>query len=98
MAPDRREFLAVLGGASLAYAFRFPAVSAASPAGRERKILDVEAVCAATAGAGDYSRWIVIGRDKQITVFTGRCELGQGLKTVITAVISAVVVGVVFFV
>jgi len=88
MPPDRREFLAVLGGASLAYAFRFPAPRATLPAGTELEIVDVEVACSAAEGAEDYSEWIILGRDRKVTVFTGRCELGQGLKTVIIAVVS----------
>lgn len=32
-------------------------------------------------GASDVDSWIVVGSDGQITTYTGKCELGQGLET-----------------
>lgn len=32
-------------------------------------------------GASDVDSWIVVGSDGQVTAYTGKCELGQGLET-----------------
>jgi nicotinate dehydrogenase subunit B len=89
MSVSRRQFLKAMGGAGLLYAFRF------TPAASSQEILsdylpldigDVE--CVATILNLDYREWIVFGPDGKVSVYTGRTELGQGLKTVITAVVT----------
>jgi isoquinoline 1-oxidoreductase len=47
-----------------------------------------EAVCKAVLTDIDYVQWIVFGPDGSVSVFTNRTELGQGLKTVIAAVVT----------
>jgi CO/xanthine dehydrogenase Mo-binding subunit len=32
-------------------------------------------------GASDVDSWIVVGSDGQVTAYTGKCELGQGMET-----------------
>jgi isoquinoline 1-oxidoreductase len=78
-----------MGGAGLLYAFRF--APAASPQDKYSgnmplDIGDVE--CVATILNLDYTEWIAFGPGDRVTVYTGRTELGQGLKTVITAVVT----------
>ncbi|MGB3862845.1 MAG: molybdopterin cofactor-binding domain-containing protein, partial [Candidatus Aminicenantaceae bacterium] len=89
MRVSRRQFLKAIGSTSLLYAFRF--APAASPQEKNYDILpldigDVE--CVATILDLDYTEWIVFGPDGKVSVYTGRIELGQGLKTVITAVVT----------
>ncbi|MGQ0655223.1 MAG: molybdopterin cofactor-binding domain-containing protein [Betaproteobacteria bacterium] len=65
---NRREFLAC--GGSLAVAFSLPA--AAQPGQKMPASLDKAPLLDA---------WIRIGADDSVTVFTGKAELGQGIKT-----------------
>ncbi len=89
MSLSRREFLEAMGGAGLLYAFRFAPSARAQGLDHEAIILDLqEEECVATILDIDYSKWVVFSPDGYATVFTGRTELGQGLKTVITAVVS----------
>ena len=77
---NRREFLASLGGAGLFFAIRFT-----SKADTEDNVHIVSNVNPLDI---DYSEWIVFSADGSVSVFTGRTELGQGLKTVITALVT----------
>jgi len=69
--PSRREFLAT--GGALIVAFSLPrAVFAALPGDLEKfPLLDA---------------WIRIGADGAVTVFTGKAELGQGIKTALAQI------------
>jgi CO/xanthine dehydrogenase Mo-binding subunit len=83
MSPTRREVLAGLGGATLAYVFQagcspetpdyanFPnPVSRPKPDGR------------ANNPAADHRDWLIISSDGTVSAFTARTEMGQGLTTV----------------
>lgn len=89
MSVSRRQFLKAMGGVGLLYAFRFaPAVS---PQEKNFDMLPLDigdAECVATILDLDYREWIAFGPDGKVSVYTGRTELGQGLKTVITAVVT----------
>ncbi len=89
MSMNRRQFLASLGGTGLLYVFRFTPEASAQTVSFEPIPKDDEVpVCAAEFPDIDYRNWIAFGPDSKVTVFTGRTELGQGLKTVITAVVT----------
>ncbi|MCP4708796.1 MAG: molybdopterin-dependent oxidoreductase, partial [Planctomycetes bacterium] len=47
-----------------------------------------EPICKPSFNDTDYSNWIIIDPGNKVRVFTGRTELGQGLKTVITATVT----------
>jgi isoquinoline 1-oxidoreductase len=89
MSITRRQFLASMGGTGLFYAFRFT-TKADVPIGPIEPIPtdDITAECRAEYPDIDYRDWIAFGPDGNVSVFTGRTELGQGLKTVITAVVT----------
>jgi len=88
MSLSRRQFLASLGGGGLVYAFRLAPGAEARSAARQAQVMDLEEFdCVAVARDVDYTEWIAFSPDGEVTVFTGRTELGQGLKTVITALV-----------
>ncbi|HEY1326099.1 MAG TPA: molybdopterin cofactor-binding domain-containing protein [Casimicrobiaceae bacterium] len=79
--PDRRRFLAT-GGALVVSFSLWPALAAAQEKGDAKKpplpgSLEQEPMLDA---------WIRIGADDSITVFTGKAELGQGIKTALIQV------------
>jgi CO/xanthine dehydrogenase Mo-binding subunit len=85
----RRQFIASLGGTGLFYAFRFTPASRTQPERFEAMPLDLEDPgCKVSEIEVDYTDWIAFGPGDKVSVFTGRAELGQGLKTVITAIVS----------
>jgi len=89
MSMTRRQFLASLGGTGLVYALRFvPEASAKTVSYGAIPVENDTPGCTAEYIPVDYSEWIVFGPDNQVSVFTGRTELGQGLKTVITAIVT----------
>lgn len=89
MSMTRRQFLASLGGTGLVYALRFvPGAMAQTVSYGAIPVDDDAHDCTAEDIPIDYTEWIVFGPDNQVSVFTGRTELGQGLKTVITAIVT----------
>ncbi len=84
----RRQFLASMGGAGLLYAFRFPTKTGAQTGPFDPIPGDEPVTCKPLSADIDYTNWIAFGPDNKVTVFTGRTELGQGLKTVITAFVT----------
>jgi len=89
MTLSRRRFLQTMGGAGLLYTFKFVPSVHGRQAGCDTRILDVgDDECVATILDLDYREWIAFGQDEMVTVFTGRTELGQGLKTVLTAIVT----------
>ncbi len=89
MSVSRRQFLKAMGGAGLVYAFRFAPAASSQEKNYDTLPLDIGDVeCVETILDLDYTEWIAFGPDGKVTVFTGRTELGQGLKTVITAVVT----------
>lgn len=75
---SRREFLANSGALivtfTLADFMGGPGLAIGQEAGR--------------AGAGLVDSWIAIGADGQVTAYTGKCDLGQGMFTVQTQLIA----------
>lgn len=89
MSVSRRQFLKAMGGAGLLYAFRF--APAASPQEQTSDMLALDIAdmdCVAVLIDIDYTEWIAFGPDGKVSVYTGRTELGQGLKTVVTAIVT----------
>lgn len=86
---SRREFLAALGSTGLVYAFHIKPLSGtpASLPQQEPYTLE-EYECLAVNPNIDYRDWIVFDASGKVTVFSGRTELGQGVTTVITAVVT----------
>ena len=89
MTMTRRQFLASLGGTGLVYALRFVPEARAQTVSYGAIPVDNDIPgCIAEDVPIDYTEWIVFGPDNKVSVFTGRTELGQGLKTVITAIVT----------
>jgi len=83
---SRRTFLELLGG-GLAYAFNFSCTGdGADGKLREFSIEDLEA--GVDLRHEGYTEWLFLGRDGSVAAHTGRTELGQGLKTVLSDIIS----------
>jgi nicotinate dehydrogenase subunit B len=84
----RRQFLASIGNACLVYAIKF------SPGSGQRSIIqepvpfDDEYTCMAFDWSIDYREWIVFDQSGNVSIFTNRMELGQGLTTVLTALVT----------
>jgi len=78
----RRTFLE-LAGSSAVYAFTF---SCSGGAG------DIDETAVAVSKEAryfvDYTEWLFIHKDGSVTAHTGRIDMGQGLKTVLSNVIS----------
>ncbi len=88
MKMTRRQFLASLGGASLIFAIDILAENRTGSSSFGPVPLEREPECIADYTDTDYTNWIVFDPGENVRVFTGRTELGQGLKTVITAVVT----------
>lgn len=89
MAMNRREFLASMGSAGLIYAFRLSPLQAGLQTSAEITALDFsDEECVANFINMDYSDWIAFASGGAVSVFSGRTELGQGLKTVVTAIVT----------
>lgn len=85
----RRQFIASLGSAGLFYAFRFtPGIGTQTGSFEAPLAPPDESVCLDTPLEIDYTDWIAFGPGDKVTIFTGRTELGQGLKTVLTAIVT----------
>lgn len=85
----RRQFIASLGGTGLFYAFRFKSAAGTQAGEFETIPMDLEYPgCRVMDNNVDYTDWIAFGPGNKVSVFTGRAELGQGLKTVITAIVT----------
>jgi len=89
MGMKRREFLAAMGNAGLVYAFRLSPLSAGQVTSGEIATLDfADEDCVANFINMDYRDWIAFSLGGAVSVFSGRTELGQGLKTVVTAIVT----------
>ena len=85
----RRQFIASLGSTGLFYAFHFTSKSGAQTQSVEEPFTAmVDPGCVVSDMDIDYTDWIAFGPGDKVSVFTGRAELGQGLKTVITAIVT----------
>jgi isoquinoline 1-oxidoreductase len=78
----RRTFLQLAGG-SVVYALTFSSTGC----GIEEVILDDRGDVGRLYGV-DYCDWLVLGSDGSVTVHTGRTEIGQGLTTVLSDMVS----------
>ena len=89
MSLSRRQFLKSMGNVGLLYAFRFgPTVEAQEEHYRVLPLDIGDDGCIATIPDVDYRDWISFRPNGKVSIFTGRTELGQGLKTVLTAVVT----------
>jgi nicotinate dehydrogenase subunit B len=89
MSVSRRQFLKTIGGAGLLYAFRFtPSISSQTNIDDTLPFDIADERCIDVFLDIDYSEWIVFGPDDEVSIFTCRSELGQGLKTALTAVVT----------
>ncbi len=89
MSMSRRQFLETLGHSYLLYAFRF--APGAGVLTEQQKYLrdDTEDFeCMSISPDINFRDWIVFDGSGNVTIFTGRTELGQGLKTVLTAIVT----------
>ncbi len=91
MTLDRRQFIKLASG-SLVYGFALacsddPRVDVGQPA-KETTVPKKRLISHAEIYFVDYTEWFFIHSDGTVTVHTGRIELGQGLKTVISNVVS----------
>jgi isoquinoline 1-oxidoreductase len=77
---DRREFFKVLGGGLVVLCIVVPALGQESGGGARR------------GGRGqipaDINAWLHIGEDGAITVFTGKAEVGQNIRTSLTQAVA----------
>ena len=78
---DRREFFKLLGGGLVVFYFAAPATAQESGGARRR------------GGRGgqipsDINAWLHIGEDGAITVFTGKTEVGQNIRTSLTQAVA----------
>lgn len=85
MAVSRREFLAGVGGAGLAYAFHLGCAG-------EEPVVETTAsrsppVRSADDPGIDYRHWLVVGANGGVTAYTCRVEIGQGFKTALVNVL-----------
>jgi isoquinoline 1-oxidoreductase len=73
----RRDFFKVLG-AGLVVAFVLPSATAQESGGARR----------GDAMPGEVSAWLHIGEDGHISVFTGKAEVGQNIRTSLSQVVA----------
>ena len=89
MSVSRRQFLKAIGSSGLLYAFRFaPTIKSQEKSGGILPLDIANEGCIATILDIDYSEWIVFGPDDRVSIFTCHTEIGQGLKTVLTAIVT----------
>ena len=84
MRADRRAFLAAGGG--LVVAFAIAPRAAAQGAGGEASVRPGPQLPGSLKTQPMLDGWIRIAPDGAITVFTGKAELGQGIKTALIPV------------
>ena len=88
MSADRRAFIASMGGAFMACGFRFVPTGGSSAQATLAELDDVAEVCQYVKSSHGYRDWLLVGSNSKVTALTGRAELGQGLTTVIVALVS----------
>src|SRR5579862_6136001 len=78
-AVDRRHFFKLLGGGLVVLGVSVPMLAQESGGGRRR-------------GGGqlpsDINAWLHIGEDGAVTVFTGKTEVGQNIRTSLTQAVA----------
>jgi len=86
---SRRKFLETLGHSYLLYAFRFTPGAGTPTIHQDPSRDDTQDFeCMSISPDIDFRDWIVFDENNNVTIFTGRTELGQGLKTVLTAIVT----------
>jgi isoquinoline 1-oxidoreductase len=88
MKMTRRQFIVTMGNSCLIYAISFIPGAGQQNTIQETIPLDDDFICLAMESDFDYREWIVFDTNGNVTIFTNRMELGQGLKTVLTAVVT----------
>lgn len=84
----RRSFLELLG-TSTAYAFTFSCSNGDSPSPTANpSSVDGSKLPNAIRYFVDYTDWLFIHKDGSVTAHTGRIDMGQGLETVLSNIIS----------
>jgi isoquinoline 1-oxidoreductase len=78
---DRREFFKVLGGGLVVLCLVVPALGQESGGGGRRGGRGGQV-------ATDVNAWLHIGEDGAITVFTGKAEVGQNIRTSLTQAVA----------
>jgi nicotinate dehydrogenase subunit B len=78
-AVDRREFFKILGSGLVVLSLAGPASAQPAGAGRRR---------GGGQAPADINAWLHIGEDGVITVFTGKAELGQNIRTSLTQAVA----------
>ncbi len=78
---DRREFMKVLGGGILV-CYLLEAASAQPPGGGRRR------GGGGQAAPRDIAAWLHIGEDGRVTVYTGKAEVGQNIRTSLTQAVA----------
>ncbi len=79
---DRRDFLKALGGGIL-ICYLLDTAEAQQPGGRRRG-----GGFGGQAAPQDIGAWLHIGEDGQISVYTGKAEVGQNIRTSLTQVVA----------
>src|SRR6202030_521092 len=77
---DRREFFKIAGGGLVVLCLLQDA-AAQQPGGRRRGGLG-------GAGPSELSAWLHIGADNTITVYTGKVEIGQNIRTSLSQAVA----------
>src|SRR6202453_1791202 len=77
-AVDRRQFFKLLGGGLVVLCVTAPALGQESGGGRRR----------GRQAPADINAWLHIGEDGAVTVFSGKAEVGQNIRTSLTQAIA----------
>ena len=80
-AVDRRQFFKTLGGGLVVLCLAGPALAQESGQGRRRSGRGGEV-------PADINAWLHIGEDGVVTVFTGKAEVGQNIRTSLTQAVA----------
>src|SRR5581483_3235577 len=80
---DRREFFKLFGG-GIAIVFTLKDALAQESGGRERQAGESGRRGPNTSGPKEIGGWLHIGEDGVVTVFTGKVEVGQDIRTSLT--------------
>src|SRR5689334_22710320 len=85
---DRRDFFQTLGGGILILL----AIDSAAQQQRPQDVAQGESGGGRRGGGGavprDIAAWLHIGEDGAVTVFTGKVEIGQGIRTSLAQVVA----------
>ena len=86
---NRRTFLGSMAASGLAFAFNDVDLPTIKKGNKKKGIPhNHHQICAASDIDIDYTNWLIFGDDGTVSAFTNRCELGQGLRTVMICLLS----------